>query len=192
MNDVQAWIEFLEGNASALEILVERHAFRVERLAGATSPPLRLIKDFFKTAKAYLQKEPSFLHWLFLIARREIRFLKTGYLGWDGLFESKPEPVRDSTSDLGSTFKSVMKRQMNSLTDDQLAVLKMKFEDGLWFEETAVQMETIFPNKGQFQPTDPNWLEDWQVFQSALRNHPEVTKPKGHEANRDPVITEGL
>ena len=54
---------------------------------------------------------------------------------------------------------------MTALTDSQLSHLNMKFEDGLWFEETAVKMEKIFPNKGSFKAANMNWLGEWKEFQ---------------------------
>lgn len=161
MTDAKLWDGFLTGDKQTLDVLLDRHRDQVTKIAGSDRA-LPLIKEFFLHAARLMTGEKPFVYWLYLVSRRESRFLKTGYLGWDALFETR----ESASPPCLLSFADEMNRQSNALTDSQMQSLAIKFEDGLWFEERAAHFESIYPSKGSFRMPTTDWLEEWRAFRS--------------------------
>lgn len=162
MMDQELFARFLRGEESTLDDLLKRHLFRLERLVkdrGADGAELlRKISTSLIEHRRQLQPAPDFLHWLFLFTLRELRFNQTGYAGFDGLFETPEEEFHPSRN-----FAHELNRFLEWMTDEKMEHYRMRFEDGLVFEEMAAHLQKMKP--GSAHPTPwPSWLEDWKKF----------------------------
>jgi hypothetical protein len=163
----ELFTRFLKGDDTALSPLMRLYNDRVERLARSKSlEPGTLVKKVtlsFVELRSRISPAPSFLHWLFLFSLKNVRELKTGQSDFAGLFETAPEeftPAQD--------FGQELSKYLEWMTDDKMEHYRMRFEDGLVFEEMAALLSIpAKPSEQNFSVTD--WLEDWRLF---------LTKPK--------------
>jgi hypothetical protein len=105
---------------------------------------------------------PSFLHWLFLFSLKALREQRTGYTGFDGLFETPPEEFKPTQS-----FSAELNKYLEWMTDDKMEHYRMRFEDGLVFEEMAAHLQKKVPAQGEATPWQ-KWLEDWKEFSAKI------------------------
>lgn len=157
--DTNLFTQFLDADLTALDRLISQHAFRVARLT--TSPVndqlIQAVRKSMAENRTLISRVPGFLHWFYLFLLRELRMQQTGYAGFDGLFETPEEEFRPSQS-----FTQELNRFLEWMTDDKMEHYRMRFEDGLVFEEMAAHLQKS-PATGQPTPW-PNWLEDWKNF----------------------------
>lgn len=170
--DQELFAKFLKGDKSALSSLLRLHRFRLERLArdkgfDAAEIAARVSRSF-EARQTELSPAPGFVHWLFLFSLKEMRELRTGESGFSGLFETPEDEFRPSPS-----FQQELHRYLEWMTDEKMEHYRMRFEDGLVFEEMAALLDR--PKPSSPHPVAPwaTWLDDWRVF---------LTEPKERES----------
>lgn len=159
--DQELFIKFLKGDDTSLSQLLRLHRYRVERLAETRGLPK---DDLVKKVTRSLQEQrnrlsplPSFLHWLYLFSLKEVRQTQTGQSDFCGLFETTEEEFRPAQD-----FKKELSKYLEWMTDDKMEHYRMRFEDGLVFEEMAALLSK--PSLSTVNAPDPRWLDDWRVF----------------------------
>jgi|GEM_PF-2574693 len=158
--DSSLFSQFLDGDLAALDRLLTTHRFRIARLTNSSNTD-ELIKNISRTLierRTSITRAPDFMHWLYLFTLRELRLAQTGYSGFDGMFETPEEEFRPSQS-----FAQELNQFLEWMTDDKMEHYRMRFEDGLVFEEMAAHLQKTPPAAGRPTPW-PNWLEDWKIF----------------------------
>lgn len=158
--DTTLFAQFLAGDLTALDRLLHAHRFRIDRLTKAPGNDelIKNIANALTERRNSISPAPDFLHWLYLFTLRELRMAQTGYSGFDGIFETPEEEFRPSQS-----FAQELNQFLEWMTDDKMEHYRMRFEDGLVFEEMAAHLQKSPPTSGQPTPW-PNWLEDWKTF----------------------------
>jgi DNA-directed RNA polymerase specialized sigma24 family protein len=159
--DQELFTKFLKGDDSSFSQLMRLHRYRVERLAESKGmDQADLVKKVTRSLaeqRNHIPPAPSFLHWLYLFTLKEIRQAQTGQTDFCGLFETAEEEFRPAQD-----FKHELNKYLEWMTDDKMEHYRMRFEDGLVFEEMAV----LLPKPAASTTNSPyaNWLEDWRVF----------------------------
>lgn len=162
--DQELFAKFLKGDMTAFNQLMRLHQFRIDRLATqngfAAQEISSRVQRSLQSRRSDLSPAPSFLHWLYLFTLKELREQKTGETGFTGLFETPEEEFKPTQS-----FSQELSKYLEWMTDDKMDHYRMRFEDGLVFEEMAalISGNALTPKTSTPWTT---WLEDWRLFQT--------------------------